>query len=106
MLAPPEVPNGTEVPVGVVVDYGVAVRARVGASLETAITAASCVSEWGTGAWTVAHRDGASVVRAGDVITLRRTLTSPAPLVDERVVREPRITSVVRRRARLVVTVS
>jgi hypothetical protein len=111
-LAPPEVPAGTEVPVGVVVDYGVAVRAcsvraRVGAPLEAAITAASCVSEWGTGAWTVAHRDSSDVVRAGDVISLKRTIVAATPLPappEVRIVTEPRITSVVRRRGRLVIT--
>ena len=50
-------PTARRCPVGVVVDYGVAVRAcsvraRTGAPLESAITAAPCVSEWGTGAWT------------------------------------------------------
>jgi hypothetical protein len=113
LLAPPEVPDGTEVAVGVVVDYGVAVRAcsvraRTGAPLETAITAAPCVSEWGTGAWTVTHRDGSDVVRAGDVMTLKRTIAAATPLPQERVVErlvvEPRITSVVRRRGRLVIT--
>ncbi|HEX6021379.1 MAG TPA: prenyltransferase/squalene oxidase repeat-containing protein, partial [Solirubrobacter sp.] len=108
-LAPPRVPDGTEVPVGVVVDYGVAVRAcaaraPVGAPLETAITAAPCVSEWGTGAWTVAHRDASGVVRAGDVISLRRTippavapLPVPAVSAPARVARETHITRVVRR---------
>ena len=115
MLAPPEVPDGTEVAVGVVVDYGVAVRAcavraRTGAPLESAITAASCVSEWGTGAWTVAHRDGSDVVRAGDVISLKRTfapavapLPGPAPASTAR---EAQITRVVRRAGKLVITTS
>jgi hypothetical protein len=114
LLAPPAVAEGTLVPVGVVVDYGVAVRAcsvraRTGEPLESAITAAPCVSEWGTGAWSVAHRGDRPVVVAGDVITLRRSIAPgvvpvPGERIVERAVPAVRITSVVRRGGRLVVT--
>ena len=118
LLAPPEVADGTEVPVGVVVDYGVAVRAcsvrvRTGAPIETVGATAPCVSEWGSGTWSISHRDDSAVVRAGDVVTLRRATPVPVPTerVVERVVERAaapsaRITGVVRRGGRLVITAS
>jgi hypothetical protein len=114
-LDPPVVPDGTEVPVGVVVDYGVAVRAcsvrvRTGAPIETVGATAPCVSEWGSGTWSIAHRDDSSVVRPGDVVTLRRAtpVAAPTERVVERIVQTPtaRITGVTRRRGRLVITTS
>jgi hypothetical protein len=118
LLPPPAVADGTEVPVGVVVDYGVAVRAcsvrvRTGAPIEMVGATAPCVSEWGSGTWSIAHRDDSAVVRAGDVVTLRRATQVAAPAPGERVVERlvtapaaARITGVVRRRGRLVITTS
>jgi hypothetical protein len=110
------VADGTEVPVGVVVDYGVAVRAcsvrvRTGAPLDTVGATAPCVSEWGSGTWSISHRDDSAVVRAGDVVTLRRATPVVAPaerIVVKRLVTAPsaRITGVTRRRGRLVITTS
>ena len=96
LLAPPEVADGTEVPVGVVVDYGVAVRAcsvraRTGAPLRDGRSRPRHASaSGGPAAWTIAHRDDSRVVRAGDVIALRAAIAGGRRARSERVVRAAR----------------
>ena len=115
-LEPPVVADGTLVPVGVVVDYGIAVRAcsvkaRTGEPLQTVLDAAVAAGCLTPGAFSVARRSGApsAPVNAGDVVTLSREERVAAPservVVVERLVARPdvRITAVVRKGGKLVI---